>query len=130
MNANALLEELRILGVVAVPAGDRLRVRAPRRLITPKLRRSLAEHKAELLALLRRDGAAQAAHTPKAVNDPDDLPWDWREEWAERVAIRMMDGGQAREHAEAEALAEIIARMVAAGVRHSGGQEPRGTDSA
>lgn len=46
---------------------------------------------------------------------PDDLPGDWRVEWEERAAIREYDGGQAREHAEAEALGEIIDRMRTAG---------------
>ena len=45
-----------------------------------------------------------------------DLPADWRVEWEERAAIREYDGGQTREHAEAEALREIIDRMTAAGV--------------
>ena len=42
---------------------------------------------------------------------PDDLPWDWRIEWEERAAIREYDGGQAREHAEAEALREVVEMM-------------------
>jgi len=42
---------------------------------------------------------------------PATLPPDWRIEWEERAAIREYDGGQAREHAEAEALHEIIERM-------------------
>ena len=46
---------------------------------------------------------------------PDDLPADWRCEFEERAAIREYDGGQAREHAEAEAFTEILARMRAAG---------------
>lgn len=47
---------------------------------------------------------------------PDDLPPDWRIEWEERAAIREYEGGQAREHAEAEALQEIVERMRAAGI--------------
>ena len=46
---------------------------------------------------------------------PANLPADWRIEWEERAAIREYDGGQVREHAEAEALAEIVQRMRAAG---------------
>ena len=48
---------------------------------------------------------------------PEHLPEEWQSEWAERAAIREFDGGQAREHAEAEALTEILARMKAAGYR-------------
>ena len=46
---------------------------------------------------------------------PDDLPSDWRCEFEERAAIREHDGGQVREHAEAEAFHEILARMGVAG---------------
>lgn len=46
---------------------------------------------------------------------PGDLPPDWRCEFEERAAIREYDGGQAREHAEAEAFTEILTRMRAAG---------------
>lgn len=46
-----------------------------------------------------------------------DLPTDWRLEWEERAAIREFEGGQVREHAEAEALREIIERMRVAGMR-------------
>ena len=48
---------------------------------------------------------------------PDDLPGDWRCEFEERAAVREFEGGQAREHAEAEAFDEILARMRAAGER-------------
>lgn len=40
-----------------------------------------------------------------------DLTPEWRLEFEERAAIREYDGGQAREHAEAEALKEILAKM-------------------
>jgi hypothetical protein len=45
------------------------------------------------------------------VIGPDDLPPKWREHFEERAAIREHDGGQAREHAEAEALAETLQAM-------------------
>lgn len=53
--------------------------------------------------------------TEPRYKTPDDLPADWRLEWQERAAIREFDGRQAREHAEAEAFDEILARMRAAG---------------
>ena len=46
--------------------------------------------------------------------EPDDLPGAWRELYEERAAIREFDGGQAKEHAEAEAFKEVLARMRAA----------------
>lgn len=49
------------------------------------------------------------------ISTPADLPADWRIEWEERAAIREYDGVQHREHAEAEALREIIDRMRTAG---------------
>ena len=45
------------------------------------------------------------------IAQPEDLPEDWYEEWGERAAIRQFDVGQAKEHAEAEAFTEILARM-------------------
>jgi hypothetical protein len=41
----------------------------------------------------------------------EDLDPDWRIEWEKRAAIREYDGGLPRERAEAEALAEIVAKM-------------------
>lgn len=57
---------------------------------------------------------AEIRESVEAVS-PADLPGDWRLEWEERAAIREYDGGQAREHAEAEALREIVERMRMAG---------------
>ena len=54
-------------------------------------------------------------YEPTPWLDPDDLPGDWRVEWEERASVREYDGGQAREHAEAEAFSEILARMRSAG---------------
>ncbi len=51
----------------------------------------------------------------RGLAGPDDLPTEWRCEFEERAAVREYDGGQAREHAEAEAFTEILARMRAAG---------------
>ncbi|MCG3136718.1 MAG: hypothetical protein HJJLKODD_00554 [Phycisphaerae bacterium] len=45
---------------------------------------------------------------PELTITPEQLSEYWRERWSERAAIREFDGGQAREHAEAEALKEII----------------------
>lgn len=50
------------------------------------------------------------------VLTPDDLPADWRAWYEERAAVREYDGGQAREHAEAEALRETLAAMRESGV--------------
>ena len=57
---------------------------------------------------------ALRGETPR-YQTPGDLPADWRCEFEERAAIREYDGGQVREHAEAEAFSEILARMRAAG---------------
>ena len=69
--------------------------------------------------LFRSDSAASADPATAAccpaveTTDirPDDLPEYWRELYEERAAIRQYDGGQPREHAEAEALREIIVWM-------------------
>ncbi len=48
---------------------------------------------------------------PEPAVDPDDPFPEWREYRAERAAVRESDGGQAREHAEAEALRETLTTM-------------------
>lgn len=48
---------------------------------------------------------------PDPAIGPDDLPAYWREHYEERAAVREYDGGQAREHAEAEALRETLEAM-------------------
>ena len=110
MDALELLADLDRRGVELVPAGDRLRYR-PATALDPGLRAELAAHKAELLALLNEQNRDQTT-----IQGPEDLPADWRIDWEERAAIREYDGGQSREHAEAEALREIIAQMRRANV--------------
>ncbi|HSW45111.1 MAG TPA: hypothetical protein VLM89_06030 [Phycisphaerae bacterium] len=56
-------------------------------------------------------GLAEATLTADPAIGPDDLPPEWRERYEERAAIREYDGGQAREHAEAEALRETLEAM-------------------
>lgn len=123
-------------------SGDGLRVDAPRGFLTPAIRKTMQQHKSELLDLAchrtpsgwtrqawqRHLGEVADRFESKAVRrarelrewtairdslDPMDLPPEWRIEWEERAAIREYDGHQAREHAEAEALREIIDRMEA-----------------
>ena len=53
MNATALLSDLRARGVRLEPQGDKLRVVAPRGVLTPELTAMVAEHKADLLAALQ-----------------------------------------------------------------------------
>ena len=52
MTPQALLADLRALGVELTAEGDQLRYRAPSGTMTPDLRRQLRSHKAELLLLL------------------------------------------------------------------------------
>ena len=108
MSAIQLLEDLRCSGATVEVAGDRLRIDAPVGLVTAKLVEQMRAHKTELIELL--------CASPCAGVRIEDLSPDWRVEWEERAAIREYDGGQVREHAEAEALREIVARMTAAGV--------------
>lgn len=64
-----------------------------------------------LAGLFQADQPAPAADLQGDVRTPDDLPPYWREHYEERAAIREFEGGQAREHAEAEALRETLAAM-------------------
>jgi hypothetical protein len=59
-------------------------------------------------------GALPASRAHSAVTVAD-LPPDWHLLWDERAAIMEYDGGLPREHAEAQALADIIAQMRRAG---------------
>lgn len=70
----------------------------------------------EFLAGLYSATATMEPDAPsRGIAGPGNLPADWRCEFEERAAVREYDGGQAREHAEAEAFTEILARMRAAG---------------
>ena len=108
MNARQLLEDLQYAGATVEVTGDRLRIDAPVGVVTADFVEQMRAHKAELIELL--------CASPCSGVRIEDLSPDWRVEWEERAAIREYDGGQAREHAEAEALREIVARMKAADV--------------
>lgn len=71
----------------------------------------------------RRD-AARCRMLAKHGTGPWDLPADWRLEFEERAAIREYEGGQAREHAEAEAFGEIVRRMHMADGIHAESASP------
>ena len=49
----------------------------------------------------------------KEITQPRQLPDKWRDFCEERAAIREYDGGETREHAEAEALRETLNRIQA-----------------
>jgi hypothetical protein len=104
MMLRALLARLRSEDVRLAPDGDHLIVDAPKGLLTPTLKDTLLHHKAALLSLLQEDA-------PTAEITPADLPADWRVEWEELAANRESETGKAKEHAEAEALHDIIVRM-------------------
>ncbi len=60
--------------------------------------------------------ADQPAPAPVAdplagIDSPADLPPEWRDMYEERAAVREYEGGQAREHAEAEAFRETLAAI-------------------
>ena len=115
MDRVALLAEARRAGLTVVADGDRLRIRGPRR--SEPIARRLLEQKFLVLAALPNSPTDPTAG-PVPMYDRQttvaDLPVDWRLEFEERAAIREFDGGQAREHAEAEALREIVGRIKAA----------------
>ena len=105
MGGMTLIQEARTAGLSVEPIGTRLRIRGPARL-EPLAHRLLAQKCTVLQELCSQCWAW--------LGSPSDLPPEWRVEWEERAAIREYDGGQVREHAEAEALREIVVRMWAA----------------
>ncbi len=127
MNATSLISDLRARGVFLAAIGDRLRVDAPVGVVSPDLRAALAQHKPELVRLLSRPSDARRTaldgpyvETAHGYLAPGDLPDEWRDWYEERAAIREYHGGQAREHAEAEALRETRAAMRAADEKTGG----------
>jgi len=108
MDGLMLLKRARAAGLRVDVDGDKLRVIGPKRL--EPLALEVLSHKAELWPILTASEITVA-----------DLTADWRIEFEERAAIREYDGGQAREHAEAEALTEIVQRMRIAGELPSDG---------
>lgn len=73
MNVIALLSRLRNLNVELWVDGERLRFSAPPGALSPELRAALVEHKADVLAFLRRDQAPTAA-APPVLPVPRDQP--------------------------------------------------------
>lgn len=65
-----------------------------------------------MIFALERLRALRAAQDfdPTVINDPADLPMDWRIDWEERAAILEYDGGLSREAADRQALDEIRER--------------------
>ena len=111
MDGMILLEEARAAGLSVTADGDRLRIRGPRR-ADPVARRLLA-HKPDVLSALVE--LASLPDPPPGVS-LQDLPDEWLEVWAERVAIMVEDGKLPLEHAEAKALADVLLVMMRAGV--------------
>ncbi len=116
MDGVELLAEARRAGLAVFADGDRLRIRGPRQ--SEMIARCLLVQKSIVLAALRSSLAdPKVGLVPMCDREitVTDLPAEWRLEFEERAAIREFDGGQAREHAEAEALRETVERMKAAG---------------
>ena len=116
MDGLTLLQQARAAGLTVAVDGDRLRIRGPRR-AEPMARRLLEQKPLVLAALSSSSTAPTVAPAPEGDQEITvaDLPADWRLEFEERAAIREFEGGQLREHAEAEALREVRDRMLAAG---------------
>ena len=74
-------------------------------------------------------GSVRADGLPERIGSPDDLPPKWRNEYERRAVIREYAGGQAREHAEAEALTETVMAMRAAGRDRGAGRDDDGGDA-
>ena len=62
------------------------------------------------------DGIKSSEVQARRSIGPEALPMDWRIEWEKRAAIMEYDGGLTREHAESEALKDILRQMRDAGI--------------
>ena len=67
MTTTALLSDLRRKGVRLTPASGRLRIEAPKGIITPAVRAMLADRKGELLDLLTLDSTTASAQQPVEI---------------------------------------------------------------
>ena len=105
MGTIELLKQARGAGLDVQAVGAKLRVSGPRQ--SEQLALRLLDRKGDLMPILE----AAALVAPPRFLAPDDLPGDWRVDWEERAAIREYEGGQTREHAEAEAFNEVLYRM-------------------
>ncbi|MCG3139125.1 MAG: hypothetical protein HJJLKODD_03004 [Phycisphaerae bacterium] len=102
VTATELLNDLQRRGVRFSVHCGKLRADAPVGVLTPEVKTAIGHLKPQMITIL----------TPnQPINHPDQLPERWRELYEERAAIREFDGGQAREHAETEALKEILILM-------------------
>jgi hypothetical protein len=109
LNARALFTHLKAIGLGLSERDGALLINAPRDLLTSDDRALIAEHKAELLALLRE----WPPRDPRLT----DWPIPWRQAWGER-ANALEDTGLKWNDAERQAFAELLAMM------ESGAKEP------
>ncbi len=105
MTATAVLEELQASGVrLRMIATDRLRVEAPRGVVTLELRAALAQYKAEIIAELRRQNqdARRRVFFRQLARDPD--AWRTFENQMEtQAAILESENGLSQDEALAQA---------------------------
>lgn len=129
MDGLTLLHEAAAAGLTVRADGDTLVIRGPKR--AEAVARLLLAHKPDVMSALAVSSASTQPETTAflTIDDapsrllstrrgyllPCDLPERWREMYEERAAIREFHGEQAREHAEAEALAEVLKAMEAEG---------------
>jgi hypothetical protein len=66
----------------------------------------------EQQVLFTSRAASPTAVPAASVLGVEDLPGDWRVEWEERAAVLEYDGKIPRERAEAQALTEILGKML------------------
>jgi hypothetical protein len=98
MTATAIPAQLEASGVsLGIVKPDRLRVEAPRGVVTPEVRATLQRYKSDIITeLLERDEARRRAFFHELGCDPD----RWREfetQMDERAAIMEIDGGLTRD---------------------------------
>jgi hypothetical protein len=100
MTATSLLGELQAVGARLLLDGDQLTYRSPKGIMTPDRLARLSAKKTEIMALL-------------FAGVPNDLAQDEAEEFDERVAICMFDGGLSEQDALQIAVVQIMARRQA-----------------
>jgi len=105
MDGMTLLQEARAAGLIVFVEADMLKIRGPRQ--ADPIARKLIAHKPVVVDALQ----AEARRTLPLDFSPNDLSADWHFLWDERATIMEFDGGMTREHAEAEALMDILRQI-------------------
>lgn len=113
MEVLELIDQAERAGLALETDGDRLVVRGPK--VAEPIVRQLAERKAEVIAALHQDWAADARALIAVFSDPN-LRRDLNDFYEETAATLEFDQGSPRESAEMLAFGQLMFRLLCLGI--------------